>query len=114
MARAKKSRRGRLNVFLIVVVVAAWGIWGLVRIGPEPLVALVPERNAIGAPTEIQARFREPKSGIGTVRLELLQGENRVELAIEEREHPSPWLFWKRGHTDEVVLTASVGLRGTG
>ena len=73
--------------FVAVLVLAAaifFGLWYALRVGPAPDVAVQTERSAVGRENAVTALFSEPQSGLGTVRLELIQGE-RTELLDQRR-----------------------------
>lgn len=114
MARDFGRRTGRrlsVAVALVSVAVLAYGLYGALYVGPPATIAIVPERAAIGAPTEIRATFQEPRRGLTAVRLLLLQGGRSVELASEEFVPPSPWKPWSRGEHETIL--AGVAGRGT-
>ena len=94
---------------LVVLVGAAIALWGALRRGPAPQVAISTDRPAVGAATKVVARFAEPSGGLGLVRLELVQGEKTVTLA--ERSFPRAGAFSpvKGSLTPSVELTATVG-----
>ncbi|MFZ5784954.1 MAG: hypothetical protein ACOY3Y_00805, partial [Acidobacteriota bacterium] len=82
--RSSSSRPGRRSavVIALLVLVVALGVavWGALRQGPAPSISIETERPAIGASTRVTARFAEPRGGLGTVRLELVQGDRTVVL----------------------------------
>jgi len=104
------KRRWRWILLVISALVAAWGVFGAVYVGPEPSIEVELERPAIGAPTAIIARFAEPRRGLGDVALSLHQGERSLILGQSEALHPSPWKPWERGVT-EVTLAGRAGRR---
>ena len=107
------TRRPRKKLRLIGIILLAaslvWVSWLALRVGPVPVVELTTDRSAVGAATGVVARFSAPDPGLGSVRLELVQGD-RVETldsAIFERGSLVPW-FRARG-TREATLTGVVG-----
>jgi len=90
-------------------VVLGYLSWGALRRGPSPAIVIESERPAVGQATKVTARFSEGKGGLGTVRLELVQGERTAVLA--ERTFPRRSAFSPtRGRfTSEAELAATVG-----
>lgn len=84
---------------------AVW--WGL-REGPPAAVEIGLERPAVGASTRVTARFAEPRFGLGSVRLELVQGDRTETLGVADFDRS-----WRPGGpcTGQHVLEAQVGTR---
>lgn len=81
-------------VILLVLVALVLGGLALWRVGPPPAVDVRAERPAIGRRTPIAIDVREPVRGVGTVTVELVQGEAVHRLA-EKSAAPRPfWAFW--------------------
>ncbi len=95
---------------MVIVVVVTVGLWGALRQGPAPEIAIGTERPALGAgATRVQARFSVPKGGLGAIRLELTQGDRTVVLA--ERAFPRPGAYspLSSGVTNQATLEATAG-----
>lgn len=109
-SRRNGRRSGLVLVVLALVALAAGGVavwWGL-REGPPAAVEIELDRPAVGASTRVTARFSEPLGGLGTVRLELQQGERREQLGAAGFVRPGP-LGGPR--TAQHVLEADLGTR---
>lgn len=110
LASRKKGRWGLVLVVLALGVAAAAGVmvwWGL-REGPPAAVEMEIDRPAVGASTRATARFSEPQGGLGSIRLELQQGERTEQLATASFVRPGP-LGGPR--TAQHVLAADLGTR---
>ncbi len=105
----RAPRRRPRWVVVVVLVAAAYGVFGALRRGPAPSVAIESERTAVGQATKVVAQFAEPSGGLGTVRLELVQGDKTVVLG--EHRFPRASSFSPtRGHfTPKAELSATVG-----
>jgi len=94
---------------LIVLAGAVWGARGAFHLGGAPEMTLQTEHPAIGSANHVRATFREPEDGLGTIRLELVQGD-RVEVVAEKSfTRPSPFALPGRPRTTEAELEATVG-----
>jgi murein DD-endopeptidase MepM/ murein hydrolase activator NlpD len=109
MARRSKKRIPLIILVLVAVVLGCWGIWGAFRVGPEVEVMLETDRTAIGPGTTVEAHFAEPEIGFGDARLELEQGDCRVELASLEVGTRSPFRPFGSVGPHRGVLRAEVG-----
>jgi murein DD-endopeptidase MepM/ murein hydrolase activator NlpD len=108
-ARSGRSGKARFFVVLLLAFAIAFGAWYLFRVGPAPVVDLVTERPAVGRSNVVTAVFSEPELGLGTVRLELIQGD-RTELLAEETSVPGSGIpFFGSVGTGQTVLEAAVG-----
>lgn len=108
----ERGKRGRLRrvAVLAAVLLFGWAAYGAFYRGPAPSVVVSAERPAIGAPTRVSALFREPRRGLVSVSLMLVQGEHEEELASRTAAvPPSPWRFWSAGDTPEIELSAVIG-----
>jgi murein DD-endopeptidase MepM/ murein hydrolase activator NlpD len=96
-------------VLILAVLLVAFLLWGALRRGPAPSVVIESERPAVGAATKIVARFSEPSRGLGTVKLEVVQGEKSVVLG-EKRFHRAGSFSPTRGRfSPQAELSATVG-----
>jgi hypothetical protein len=90
---------------MVVVGAAAAGWLGL-RLGPAPGITIDTSRSAIGAECQVHARFAVAGGGLGSVRLELIQGDRNVVLA--EKVFPSGGVLGG-GATRDAEFAATVG-----
>ena len=93
--RRKRSIPRRLLVILVLAGVAAAAVSGL-WIGDAPSVTLTAERPAIGPSTAVEASFVAPSRGLAEVRLELTQGDRKLELGRREHQPRPPWKPWQQ------------------
>ena len=104
-----RSGKARFFAVLLLVFAIAFGAWYAFRVGPAPEVNLVTERPAVGRSNGVTAVFSEPELGLGTVRLELIQGD-RTELLAEKVFVPGSGIPFVGGAgTVQAVLEATVG-----
>ncbi|MCG6949224.1 MAG: M23 family metallopeptidase [Acidobacteria bacterium] len=107
--RSERSGKTRFVLVLLLALGLAFGAWYLLRVGPAPQVDLVNERPAVGRPQKVTALFSEPEVGLGTVRLELIQGD-RTEILAEEVFDPGSGIpFIGEEGTEQALLEATVG-----
>lgn len=95
--------------FLLVLLVAlvAAGI-GAFRAGPAPELKLDTQAKAIGRKASVTVSASEPKRGLTSLKVELVQGDKVFPLA-EKSYAPRPsWSFWGP-KTDAETLTVEVG-----
>ena len=87
----------RLVLVLLVLALVAWGLWGLLYVGPEPRLSLETDRPAVGLPgTAVTAAAEIPAGGIASLSLVAVQGDHEVVLGEARDELPTPWEFWKK------------------
>jgi murein DD-endopeptidase MepM/ murein hydrolase activator NlpD len=67
------------------------------------------ERPAVGQGTKVVARFAEPSGGLGTVRLELVQGEKSVVLGEQHFARAGSFSPTRGRFTARAELSATVG-----
>ncbi len=84
---SRKSRKLPTILVLLLIVVAAGAAWFALRVGPEPIVTLTTDWPAIGPATVVTAWFSVPAQSLGSIRLELQQG-NRTEVLAEQTLAP--------------------------
>ena len=107
--RSGRSGTTRLVAVLLLVAAAAVAGWYLFRMGPQPEVNLAVERPAVGRSNGVTAVFAEPENGLGTIRLELIQGD-RIELLAERTFVPGSGIpFVGTPGEAQAVLEATVG-----
>ncbi len=105
----RESRRPFPKLFYLLVLAAA-GLLSLAlfRVGPPPSVNLEPELPGIGKRTGVRVTVEEPRRGLSSVLVELVQGEQRAVLA-EARYAPLPfWAFWG-ARTRHAEFSVEVG-----
>jgi len=107
--RSERSGKARFFVVLLLAFVIAFGAWYIFRVGPAPEINLESELPAVSRSNRVTAVFSETKLGLGTVRLELIQGD-RTELLAEEIFVPGSGIpFVGDIGTPRAVLEATVG-----
>ncbi len=105
MRRRESGGFFRRLVFLFILGAVISVALAFFRIGPEPTIVTEPGLPGIGKRTPITIKVTEPKRGLSSVRVELLQGD-RVDLLAEKSYTPIDyWKFWgDRTDTDEIVV----------
>jgi murein DD-endopeptidase MepM/ murein hydrolase activator NlpD len=94
---------------ILALLMAAIVLWGALRRGPAPSVVIESDRPAVGAATKIVARFSEPSRGLGTVRLEVAQGERSVVLGEQRFPRAGSFSPTRGRFTPQAELSATVG-----
>ncbi len=74
-----------------VVAAAAAVLW--IRVGPEPVVTIGSDLPGIGARTVVTVAAEAGGRGLGSVRVELIQGAESVLLAEKSHRPPGPFSF---------------------
>lgn len=105
----KAPRRRPRWVVVVALLVTAYGVWGALRRGPAPSAVIESERPAVGQATKVVARFAEPSGGLGTVRLELVQGEKSVVLGEQHFPRAGSFSPTRGRFTARAELSATVG-----
>ncbi|MCH9650029.1 MAG: M23 family metallopeptidase [Deltaproteobacteria bacterium] len=78
------------------------------RIGPVPEIVIHPSFSAIGPRTPVEVSLQEPRRGLSTVQVEVLQ-EGKSTVLLEEAFEPrSFWSFWG-GRTAAKTFPLEVG-----
>jgi len=93
---------------LLVVLIIVLGLVGFVflRIGSAPTISIEPAAQVIGQNTPVTVRVAEPRRGLSTIKVELVQGD-AVSTLAEKRYEPAPaWAPWRKG-TPSVALPTS-------
>lgn len=110
--RSRRRGRGRHLLLLVAALGSLLCIW-LIRAAftssPPVTIELSSDRPAIGVATKIVAAFDAPRFGLGSVRLELVQGDQSIVLAEERFEQASPYALRRGGSTAQAKLEAVVG-----
>ena len=112
------EKRTRSRVLPAVMVILAGGValalWVGFSLGPEPEIVIRSEFDGVsgggehpvlGPSTDLTVEVREPRGGVGGVRIEVEQnGQTRT---VEETESPwrSAWTPWRRPPRPELELT---------
>ncbi len=108
-SRSRGGGRWRIVLAVVAIAVVAWAARGAFHVGGTPEITLKTSFPAIGSVNQVSASFLDPKDGLGTVRLELVQGD-RVEVIAERSfSRPSPFALPGRKPNGETVLDATVG-----
>lgn len=100
---------------LVLLLAVPLGL-GIYRLGPPPVVQIVPGLPAIGRQTAVTVNLSEPVRGLSRVQIDFIQGE-RVEKLAERLYSAAPVVaFWRSGVprdsiTVEVGREAIKGLR---
>ncbi len=91
---------GKLLLFILAIVLGLVA-FVVLRVGPPPTIAIDPAAKVIGQKTPVTIRVFEPKRGLSTIKVELVQGES-VRTLAEKRHEPAPaWAFWRKGTPSE-------------
>ncbi len=100
----------RVVLVFLVLLLAAWGLWGLLYVGPAPVLVLATGRPAVGLPgTGVTATVEIPAGGVARVRLLAEQGNRSAVLGELRDDLPTPWEFWKRVPGRTARLEARLG-----
>jgi murein DD-endopeptidase MepM/ murein hydrolase activator NlpD len=107
--RSERSGKARFFVVLLLAFVIAFGAWYAFRVGPAPEIDLATALPAVGRFNAVTAVFSETELGLGTIRLELIQGD-RTELLAEEVFVPGSGIpFIGEAGNPRAALEATVG-----
>lgn len=111
------SRRGRrppwaaaLAAGAVVLAAAAAVLW--FRVAPEPDLTITADLPGIGPRTMLTATARAGGRGLGSIRVELIQGGESLLLEERALTPPSPWSFGG-DPVREAVLEVEVGREST-
>lgn len=97
----------KLLLLLIVIVIAGLGGLVFLRVGPPPTIAIEPATKVIGQNTPITIRVSEPKRGLSTVQVDLVQGDTVHALATRQHDPAPAWAVWRKGTSlDEIHVEA--------
>ena len=113
LGKAPRSRF-RWVIFVLPLVVVGLAVWGSLRRGPAPAIAIESARPAVGSATKIVARFSEPTGGLGRVTLELVQDDRAVTLAEQRFGRAGAFSPTRGRFTASAEFTATVGRSAQG
>jgi murein DD-endopeptidase MepM/ murein hydrolase activator NlpD len=98
----------KLVVLLVFVVIAGIAAFATLRPGPAPEIIIEPAAKVIGRNTPVIVKVSEPRRGLSSIRIELVQGGSAQTLA-EQQHAPAPsWAPWRTG-TPLTELRVEVG-----
>ncbi len=99
----RARRRARARNFLAFVLLLALTALGLsaLRTGPSPAIEIRPTLPAIGRATRIDVSAAEPRRGLSSVRIEVLQRGTATTVGEQGYPTPAGWKLWARGTTRE-------------
>ncbi len=107
--RSRNEGRPILPILLAVIVIAVLGALAFfaLRTGPEPQIKIEPAAKVIGRKTPITVQVSEPSRGLGTVTVELVQGDAVQKLGESVHALPPGWAFWRKGTpSDQLHVVA--------
>ena len=93
---AARSGKFRFLLFLIVAGGLTLAGIGAFRLGQLPQIEISSEMSGIGRATPISVHVSEPKRGLGSISIALVQGDARYELAKEEHTPVPGWKLWEK------------------
>lgn len=104
----RRRKKGRpLVVMMLLGLVLYLGL-AMFWAGPSPELEITSDLPGIGPATSVHALVNEPRRGVGSVRLVLVQN-GTTHLLAEESHTPRPfWKIWGH-HEPSVVLKSVVG-----
>jgi murein DD-endopeptidase MepM/ murein hydrolase activator NlpD len=94
-----------MRKLLLILAVAVLGLVAFFafHVGPPPTIAIQPAAQVIGQKTPITVRVSEPRRGVSSIKVELIQGE-AIRTLAEKQHDPAPaWAFWRRGTPAEEI-----------
>lgn len=106
--RRRSSRSLRFMLILVLLGGLAVGGWVSLRVGEPPVVKMSSDLPAIGKKTTVAIDVAEPKRGLTTVLVELVQGDRTEKLAEETFTPQPPHMLWAP-KTDQHHLEVVVG-----
>ncbi len=93
---------------LVVVAGLAFVALSALRVGPRPELKIAPALPGIGPRTPIHVTASEPTRGLSSLRVDLLQGDERHVLAEQQHAPRAAWKFWGALQA-QAELTVEVG-----
>lgn len=85
---------GRGLLLIVAVVALVFAGLSALRVGPPPEVKISAALPGIGARTPVTVSAAEPKRGLSSLKVELLQGDDRHALAEKTYTPRRAWKFW--------------------
>jgi len=95
-------------IFIIGIIVLAFFAQGIFRTGSTPYVDIKPAMSAIGKRTPVTIEISEPRRGLTSVKVELIQGNKAATVAEKSYPYSSQFLFWS-AKTEKDVLKTEIG-----
>jgi hypothetical protein len=95
-------------LFILCVLVLAVLAQGVFRAGSPPNVDIKPAMSAIGKKTPVTIEIEEPRRGLTSVKIELVQGDKAVTVTEKSYPPSSQFFFWS-AKTEKDVLKAEIG-----
>jgi murein DD-endopeptidase MepM/ murein hydrolase activator NlpD len=97
---------GRIVLLVLLLAVLGGAAWLALQRGPVPQIVIEPGTKVIGRVTPVTVRVSEPKRGLSSVSVELIQGETVKQIAAPTYQTPPAWAPWRSGKTaDELRVT---------
>jgi murein DD-endopeptidase MepM/ murein hydrolase activator NlpD len=95
-------------LFIVALAVLAFAVQGFFCAGNSPYIQIKPAASGIGMRTPVAIEISEPRRGLTTVKVELVQG-NKSATVVEKNYAPSSqFIFWG-AKTAKDVLNTEVG-----
>jgi murein DD-endopeptidase MepM/ murein hydrolase activator NlpD len=104
---SERRTSGKLRGFLLLLLLGTLVLLGLAafRAGPPPKIEIDAKPSGIGKRTPVRVVVREPRRGLGELRVELHQGDLVHELAARSHQPLEPWQLWgPRQREEELAL----------
>jgi murein DD-endopeptidase MepM/ murein hydrolase activator NlpD len=93
----------KLYLLFIGIIVLGLVAFVVLRAGPAPTIVIEPAAQVIGPKTPVTVRISEPKRGLSTIKVELVQGD-LVRTLAEKNHEPAPaWAPWRQGTPAEEL-----------
>src|SRR6185503_20313925 len=93
----------RKLLLLLVVLIVGLAAYIVLRVGSPPSIVIEPAAKVIGQKTPVTVRVSEPKRGLSTIKVELVQGDLVRSLTEKTHEPASAWAPWRTGTSDEEL-----------
>lgn len=104
----KKRHPFRILLIILGAVLLAFVALGFFRAGGAPEIRIEPELPVIGKKTPVKIQLSEPRRGLTTVTVELIQGDKVVKLEEKSYVFASQYEFWG-DKTESDILLLEVG-----
>ncbi len=92
----------------VVLGLAAFFAFGLLRVGSAPDINIRPAVQAIGKRTPVKIELAEPRRGLSHVKVDFVQGDRTEALAEKSYPVPPAWKPWG-ARTERDILNVEVG-----